>query len=119
MKLKIYPCPGHCNVSMMTKTVAQYFGIIDEEDTIILPYVSMNILAEIETAEAPAKYIALNGCPSTCASFAYEDMGYELYAEIVMTPDYDLKHNEKYANLDDVDEEINFVQEKINEIMNA
>lgn len=117
MKLKIYPCPGHCNVSMMTKTVAQYFGIIDEENIIILPHVSMNILQEVEAAGDSEKYISLNGCPSTCASMAYEDMGYELYDEIVMTPDYDIKHNEKYTNLEDIDEEIEHVQKALDKII--
>lgn len=119
MKLKIYPCPGRCNVSMMTKTVAQYFGIIDEENITILTHVSMNILKEIEAAGESEKYIALNGCPSTCASMGYEDMGYELYDEIVMTPDYDIKHNAKYANLDDIDEEIEHVQNELNKIIES
>lgn len=101
----------------MTKTVAQYFGIIDEENITILPHVSANILDEIAMADENEKYIALNGCPSTCASMGYEDMGYELYEEIVMTPDYDLKHNQKYANLDDIDEEIRHVQESLDKII--
>lgn len=117
MKLKIYPCPGHCNVSMMTKTVAQYFSIIDEENTTILPHISMNLLAEIEAAGDTEKYVALNGCPSTCASAAYNNAGYQLFDEIIITPDHDLKHNEKYKNLDDIDEEIIYVQEKINAIL--
>lgn len=117
MKLNIYPCPGHCNVSMMTKTVAQYFGIIDEENITILNHVSMNILKEIEATGESEKYIALNGCPSTCASFGYEDMGYELYDEIIMTPDYDIKHNAKYENLENIDEEIEYVQKALDKII--
>ncbi|KNZ43552.1 putative zinc-binding protein [Acetobacterium bakii] len=119
MKIKIYPCPGHCNVSMMTKTVAQYFGIVDEENITILPHVSMNILQEIEASDDTVKYIAMNGCPSTCASMAYEDIGYKLYDEIVMTPDHDLKHNEKYANLDDLDAEIEHAQQALDKIIES
>jgi len=119
MKLNIYPCPGRCNVSMMTKTVAQYFGIIDEENINILTHVSMNIARDIEAAGDSEKYISLNGCPSTCASMAYEDVGYELYDEIVMTPDYDIKYNEKYANLDDIDEEIIHVQKELDKLIES
>lgn len=68
MELKIYPCPGHCNVSMMTRTVAQYFGIVAEENITILPHVSMNMLQGVEVSGDNEKYISLNGCPSTCAS---------------------------------------------------
>lgn len=117
MKLNIYPCPGHCNVSMMTKTVAQYFGIIDEENITILPHVSSDIAQDIEAAGNSEKYIALNGCPSTCASKAYKEVGYERYSEIVMTPDYDIKHSEKYANLDDIDDEVNHVQKELDKII--
>ena len=33
-----------------------------------------------------------------------------------MTPDYDIKHNAKYANLDDIDEEIEHVQNALDKI---
>lgn len=34
-----------------------------------------------------------------------------------MTPDYDIKHNEKYANLEDIVEEIEHVQKALDKII--
>ena len=113
MKINVFPCQGHCNVSMMTKTVAKFVSVIDEDRINLLPH--LNELSKNRNAIGE-KYIALSGCPSACASKAYETAGFSAYDEIVITKDYDIKHNEKYKDLTDIEEEIIAVQAEIDRI---
>jgi len=114
MNIKILPCPGRCNVSMMTKTVAEYF---DDGETIrMIRHLNLPSGSESDISE---KYIALNGCPSKCASKEFETVKRKPHEEIVITKDFDPKNNEKYAELLDIDEEVNMVQEVIDKLLGS
>lgn len=119
MKIGIYPCPGLCNVSMMTKTVAYSLEMADEELIKILPNLSPLQDQDGSSEGESIKYMALNGCPSKCASKAFETTNIKPDDEAVITKDYDPKNNEKYAELLNIDEEVNMVQEVIDRILGS
>ena len=111
MNIRIFPCQGRCNVSMMTKTVAEYFV----DDTIqVIHHLNLPIGKEPDINE---KYIALNGCPAKCASKEFETVKLKPNEEIIITKDFDPKNNVKYKELLDIDEEVNLVQEGINRLL--
>jgi len=112
MNIKIFPCQGRCNVSMMTKTVAEYF--IDDETIQVIHHLNLPLGNECDINE---KYIALNGCPAKCASKEFESVRIKPNEEIIITKDFDPKNNEKYEELLDIDEEINLVQETIDRLL--
>jgi len=112
MNIKIFPCQGRCNVSMMAKMVAEYFN--DEEAIKVIHHLNIPLSNEYNTNE---KYIALNGCPAKCASKEFESARITPDEEIVITKDFDPKNNEKYEELLDIDEEVNLVQEGINRLL--
>ncbi|CAA7601513.1 DGC domain protein [Acididesulfobacillus acetoxydans] len=111
MTIGIFPCQGRCNVSMMTKTVAEF--LLDDQIVRVLPNLSLPLNNESGVNE---KYIALNGCPAKCASKEFELAKISPDAEIVITKDFDPKNNEKYAVLLNIDEEIQLVQEVIDRL---
>lgn len=110
MNIKIFPCQGRCNVSMMTKTVAEFF---DNDDTIRV----VNFLNVPTGNETQTKYVAINGCPAKCASKEFESLKMKPNEEIVITKDFDPKNNEKYEVLLDIDEELSLVQEGIDKVL--
>lgn len=112
MNIKIFPCQGRCNVSMMTKTVAEYF--VDDETIRVLHHLNLPLDNKSIICE---KYIALNGCPAKCASREFESVGMKPHEEIVITKDFDPKNNEKYRELLDIDEEVNLVQEVVDRLL--
>lgn len=109
MNIGIFPCQGRCNVSMMTKTVAQVF--VDDSSIRVLPHLSLD-----NANGANEKYIALNGCPAKCASKEFETARLKPHEEIMITKDFDPKNNEKYEVLLNIDEEVNLVQEVIDRL---
>lgn len=113
MNIGIFPCQGRCNVSMMTKTVAEFF--VDDEIIRVLPHLSL----PDENESINEKYIALNGCPAKCASKEFETNRVKPHEEIVMTKDFDPKNNEKYAELLNIDEEVSMVQEVIDSLLGS
>lgn len=113
MKIEIFPCQGRCNVSMMTKTVAEFF--VDDEVIRVLPYLSLPLENESGIGE---KYIAINGCPAKCASKEFEIVGIKPHEEIVMT-NGDPENNEKYEELLFIDEEVALVQEVVDKILGS
>ncbi|KLU62809.1 DGC domain protein [Peptococcaceae bacterium CEB3] len=114
MNIGIFPCQGRCNVSMMTKTVAEFF--VDDEIIRVLPNLSLPLDNESGVSE---KYIALNGCPAKCASKEFELAGIKPDEEVVITKDFDPKNNEKYEVLLNIDEEVNLVQETIGRLLDG
>lgn len=62
------------------------------------------------------KYIAINGCPSKCASKEFGIVGIKPHEEIVIT-NGDPTNNEKYEELLYIDEEVALVQEVIDKIL--
>jgi len=112
MNIGIFPCQGRCNVSMMTKTVAQFF--VDDEIIRVLPNLSLLLDNESGVNE---KYIAINGCPATCASKEFESVKIKPHEVIIMTKDFDPKNNEKYEELLNIDEEVYLVQEVIDRLL--
>ena len=112
MNIGIFPCQGRCNVSMMTKTVAEFF--VDDEMIRVLPHLSLPGENENGIQEL---YIALNGCPAKCASKEFETARIKPSEEIVITKDFDPKNNEKYEELLDIDDEVNMVQEVIDRLL--
>ena len=112
MNIKIFPCQGRCNVSMMTKTVAEYF--VDDDTIQVIHHLNVPIGNNQDVNEI---YIALNGCPAKCASKEFETVKFKPDEEIVITKDFDPRNNEKYAELLDIDEEVNLVQEEINRLL--
>lgn len=114
MNIGIFPCKGHCNVSMMTKMVAQFF--VGDELIRVLPHLSIPLDNESGVKE---KYIALNGCPAKCASKEFESARIKPHEEIIITKDFDPKNNEKYAELLNIDEEVYLVQEVINRLLDC
>lgn len=112
MSIGIFPCQGRCNVSMMTKTVAEFF--VDDEIIRVLPHLSLPSENENGIKEM---YIALNGCPAKCASKEFATARIEPHEEIVITKDFDPKNNEKYEELLDIDDEVNMVQEVIDRLL--
>lgn len=111
MNIGIFPCQGRCNVSMMTKTVAEFF--VDDQIIRVLPHLS-SIDNESGVNE---KYIALNGCPAKCASKEFEIARIQPHEEIVITKDFDPKNNEKYEELLNIDEEVYMVQEVVDRLL--
>jgi len=111
MNIGIFPCQGRCNVSMMTKTVAEFF--VDDEIIRVLP----NLSLPDNESSVNEKYIALNGCPAKCASKEFESARIKLDEEIVITKDFDPKNNEKYEELLNIDEEVFLVQEVIDRLL--
>ncbi|WKY48079.1 putative zinc-binding protein [Eubacteriaceae bacterium ES3] len=109
MKHIISPCPGGCNVSKMTNAVANHF----EEMAQIIPKISAEI---IESAPNDTTFVALNGCPAVCSSNFYKKFGCESFSEITIMKNFDLKNQKKYENLDNLEEEIAFVQNELNKI---
>jgi uncharacterized metal-binding protein len=114
MDIRIFPCQGRCNVSMMTKTVAEYF--VDDETIRVLHHLNLPPDNGIGIKE---KYIALNGCPAKCASKEFESVRIKPDEEIIITKDYDPKNNEKYKELLDIDEDVNLVQEVIDRLLGS
>jgi len=114
MNIGIFPCQGRCNVSMMTKTVAEFF--VDDQIIRVLPHLSLPIDNESGVNE---KYIALNGCPAKCASKEFKIARLKPHEEIVMTKDFDPKNNEKYAELLNIDEEVYMVQEVVDKLLGS
>ena|SRR5659263_441972 len=114
MNIGIFPCQGRCNVSMMTKTVAEYF--VDDEKIRVLHHLNLPLDNESGINE---KYIALNGCPAKCASKEFETVKIKPHEEIIITKDFDPKNNEKYEELLDIDEEVNLVQEVIDRLLGS
>lgn len=102
MKIGIFPCQGRCNVSMMTKTVAEFF--VDDEIIRVLPHLSLP--DDNNESGVNERYVALNGCPAKCASKEFESAKIRPDEEIIITKDFDPKHNEKYAELLYIDEEV-------------
>ena len=92
MKIAIFPCQGRCNVSMMTKTVAEYFA----DDQIIQVLHHLNP-SHVSNSDINEKYIALNGCPAKCASKEFESVKMKLNEEIIITKDFDPKNNDEYG----------------------
>lgn len=114
MKIGILPCPGRCNVSMMTKTVAEFF--VDDETIRVLPNLNSPLDDENGFEE---KYISLNGCPSQCSLKEFEMAGVKPDEVITITKDFDPKNNEKYEVLLNIDEEVNLVQEGIDKLLSS
>ena len=114
MNIGIFPCQGRCNVSMMTKTVAGFFD--DDEIIRVLPNLNLPLANESGVNE---KYIALNGCPATCATKEFELARIKPHEEIIMTKDFDPKNNEKYEELLNIDEEVYIVQEVIDRLLRS
>lgn len=114
MNIKIFPCQGHCNVSMMTKTVAEFFA--DDEKIRIVHHLNLPL---DNGSGIKDKYIALNGCPSKCASKEFDTVKFKPHEEIIITKDFDPKNNEKYKELLDIDEEVSLVQEVIDKLLAA
>ncbi|WP_298200156.1 putative zinc-binding protein [Desulfosporosinus sp.] len=114
MNIGIFPCQGRCNVSMMTKTVAEFF--VDDEIIRVLPHLSLPLDNESGINE---KYIALNGCPAKCASKEFESARIKPHEEIIITKDFDPKNNEKYEELLYIDEEVYLVQEVIDRLLDS
>ena len=112
MKIGILPCPGRCNVSMMTKTVAEFF--VDDETIRVLP----NLYLIENEKGVEEKYISLNGCPSQCSLNEFEMARMKPDEVITITKDFDPKNNEKYEVLLNIDEEVNLVQEVIDKLLN-
>ncbi|MHB1153459.1 MAG: putative zinc-binding protein [Eubacteriales bacterium] len=112
MNIKIFPCQGRCNVSMMTKTVAEYFVL---DNMIHVLHHLSKVLDNIDNINE--KYIALNGCPAKCASKEFKNVNIKPYEEIIITKDFDPKNNEKYKELLDIDEEVSLVQEVIDRLL--
>lgn len=110
MNIKIFPCQGRCNVSMMTKTVAEFF---DNDDTIQV----IHFLNSPNENETDTKYVAVNGCPAKCASKEFESLRMKPNEEIVITKDFDPENNAKYEVLLDIDEELSMVQEGIDKVL--
>ena len=117
MKIGIFPCQGRCNVSMMTKTVAQ--SLVNDEIIRVLPHLRFPVDNESDHVmdSINEKYIALNGCPAKCASKAFESAEIIPHGEITITKDFDPRNNEKYKILLNIDEEVNLVQEVIDRLL--
>jgi len=112
MEIRIFPCQGRCNVSMMTKTVTEFFH--DENTVFVLP----NLYAENDSfSTTQVKYLAVNGCSAKCASKEFEFSLMQPDGEVVITKDFDPKNNEKYAELLNIDEEVSLVQEAIDQLL--
>ena len=112
MNIGIFPCQGRCNVSMMTKTMAEFF--VDDEIIRVLPH--LNLPSENESCNKEM-YIAINGCPAKCASKEFDTARIKPHEEIVITKDFDPKNNKKYEELLDIDDEVNMVQEVIDRLL--
>lgn len=112
MIIKIFPCQGRCNVSMMTKTVAQIYD--DFENISVLP--NLGLLLDENVNKEEEKWIALNGCPAKCSSKEFETYRLEADAEIVITKGYGPENSEKYEVLLNIDEEVSMVQEVIDRL---
>ncbi len=114
MNIGIFPCQGRCNVSMMTKTVAEFF--VDDETVRVLPSVG-NLSNGNDGSEE--KYIALNGCPAKCASKEFKIANLKPHEEIVITKDFDPENNAKYEVLLSIDEEVGMVQEVVDRLLGS
>ncbi len=112
MNIGIFPCQGRCNVSMMTKTVAEFF--VDDEAVRVLSGVGSLSIGDSGTEE---RYIAINGCPAKCASKEFTTANLKPHEEIVITKDFDPKNNAKYEVLLSIDEEVGMVQEVIDRLL--
>ncbi|WKY43778.1 putative zinc-binding protein [Eubacteriaceae bacterium ES2] len=109
MKHTILPCPGSCNVSKMTKTVAKHF----ETSAKVVPEMTTEF---IDSITENSNLIALNGCPATCASNLYKKFGFDTYSEITITKNFDIGNQKKYESLDNLETEINYVKAELNKL---
>jgi len=98
MKTGILPCQGACNVGYMTGKVAVKVADNEKVNMVCALGLPLGIENIVTMARVNDKFVALNGCPTKCASKTLDKIGFKDYQELVFTSDFGMQKNKNFTD---------------------